>query len=157
MDKASWRRVAAFTVLLAAPAFGQSAPEDLTGLWYAKLRFGPDVRGRLVVDRANGAWRASLAGRTAPARVKGDSLLFELPGAGGAFLGRMRRNRSAPSGTMADASVVGRWLYANRTTAPLTLASCGASCFQGEVVALDEGFTFWLKVSRLADGTLSAF
>src|SRR5688572_14061381 len=147
-------------LLVAASLPAQSpAPLYLEGLWYAKLRFGPDVRGRLVVDSANGGWRASLAGRTVAVRAKGDSLMFELPGNGGAFVGRMRRNRSAPAAgaTSASSGVVGRWLYANRSTAPLTLASCGASCFQGEVVALDEGFTFWLKVSRLADGTLSAF
>jgi CubicO group peptidase (beta-lactamase class C family) len=138
--------------LLAAPVSAQAPSDDLTGLWYAKLRFGPDVRGRLVVDRANGVWRAELDGRAAPVRAKGDSLLLELPGAG-AFLGRMRPNRSSSDG----ARVVGRWLYPNRSTAPLTLTSCGASCFHGEVVAPDEGFTFWLKVSRHADGTLSAF
>src|SRR5687767_15418691 len=102
MSKSSCRQVAACVVLLAAPAFGQSGPEDLTGLWYAKLRFGPDVRGRLVVDHAGGAWRASIAGRTAPVRFKGDSLLFELAGNGGAFLGRMRRIRSSQSATSAE-------------------------------------------------------
>ncbi len=149
--------LASAMLLMVAPAGSGAQDTSLVGLWYAKLRFGPEVRGRLVIDRANGAWRASLAGRTAPVRVKGDSLMFEIPGAGGAFLGRMRRSRSSQSGTSVDSGVVGRWLYANRSTAPLTLASCGTSCFHGEVVALDEGFTFWLKVSRLADGTLSAF
>jgi CubicO group peptidase (beta-lactamase class C family) len=154
MRKALCQRVAACALLLAAPVFGQSAPEDLTGLWYARLRFGPDVRGRLMVDRANGAWRASLAGRTTSVRVRGDSLTFELPGNAGAFLGRMRSSASSPS---AASTVVGRWLYPNRTTAPLTLTSCGASCFGGEVVALEDRFTFWLKVNRRPDGTLSAF
>ena len=136
----------------AAPAFGQSSPDELTGLWYAKRRFGPDVRGRLVLHRANGAWRASLAGRTAPVRVNGDSLTFELPGDGGSFAGRVQRGRTSP-----DSVLAGRWVTANRSTAPLTLVPCGAACFQGEVVALDDAFTFWLKVSRLADGSLSAF
>lgn len=142
----------------AAPAFGQSSPEDLTGLWYAKLRFGPDVRGRLVLRRANGAWRASIAGRTAQVRVQGDSLTFELPGDGGSFAGRVRQGRApSQSRTSFDSALVGRWLYPNRSTAPLMLASCGAACFQGEVAALEDAFTFWLKVNRLADGSLSAF
>jgi CubicO group peptidase (beta-lactamase class C family) len=143
--------------LAASPARAQAPADDLTGLWYAKLRFGPDVRGRLVVDRANGAWRASLAGRTATVRVKGDSLLFELPGDGGKFAGRVRRERAASRSGASSESLVGRWVYATRATAPMTLTPCGPACFQGDLAATDDSFTFWLKVSRLADGSFRAF
>jgi CubicO group peptidase (beta-lactamase class C family) len=133
-------------LVLASLAFAQSDTTDLTGLWYAKVRFGPDVRGRLVVERVNGAWRASLAGRSAPVRLKGDSMTFELPGDGGKFLGKVFR----------DSLVVRSWRYAF-STRPLTLASCGRACFHGEVARLDEAYTFYLKVTRRADGTLGAF
>ena len=150
-------RAALCATLLAAPALAQTGTDDLVGLWYAKLRFGPDVRGRLVLDRVNGAWRASIAGRSAPVRLAGDSLAFEFPGDGGAFLGRIRRGRVPGARASSDSIVVGRWLYPNRTTAPLMLAPCGPSCFHGEVVALEEAFTFWLRVDRLPDGSLRAF
>jgi CubicO group peptidase (beta-lactamase class C family) len=136
-----------------APA--HSSADDLTGLWYAKRRFGPDVQGRLVVERADGAWRATLAGRTAPVRVRGDSVRFELPGDGGGFVGR-RRAHPAARGGKADSVLAGRWVV-DRTSTPLTLAPCGPSCFAGDVVLDERAFTFWLKVDRRADGTLSAF
>ncbi|MDF2774664.1 MAG: nylB [Geminicoccaceae bacterium] len=133
-------------VVLSSPAFAQSASDSLIGLWYAKLRFGPDVRGRLVLDRVTGVWRAAIAGRTAAVRTKADSLAFDVPGDGGAFVGSVR------SGT-----VVGRWISPSRTSTPLVLTACGVSCYDGDVVLDDDAFTFYLKVSRLADGTLSAF
>lgn len=142
------------TQVLAATTLGQTSPDDMSGLWYARLRFGPDVRGRLVVHRANGDWRASIAGRMTPVRMKGDTLTFEIPGDGGRFAGRVQRSRTPSS---SDSVLAGRWVYPNRTTAPLTLVPCGTACFHGEVAALDDAFTFWLKVSRLADGSLSAF
>src|SRR5688500_3836119 len=103
-----WGTVAC-AVFLASPAFAQSSSSDsLVGLWHAKLRFGPDVRGRLVLDRVHGEWRAAIAGRTAVVRTKGDSLAFEVPGDGGAFIGRMR------SGTVA-----GRWVAPSRASTPV--------------------------------------
>jgi CubicO group peptidase (beta-lactamase class C family) len=140
-----WGTVAC-AVFLASPAFAQSSSDSLVGLWYAKLRFGPDVRGRLVLDRIHDEWRAAIAGRTAVVRSRGDSLAFEVPGDGGAFVGRMR------SGT-----VVGRWVAPSRASTPVVLTTCGVSCYDGDVVLDDDAFTFYLEVSRLADGTLSAF
>ncbi|HSA56098.1 MAG TPA: serine hydrolase, partial [Gemmatimonadaceae bacterium] len=143
--------------LAAARGVAQAPPEDVTGLWYAKLRFGPDVQGRLVLDRVNGAWRASLAGRSATVRMQGDSVTFELPGNAGTFRGRMRRGPASPGRTAPDSVIAGWWGYPTRSTAPLTLTSCGTSCFEGDVVALEDAFTFWLKVTRLADGSFNAF
>ena len=139
-------------ILLTGCATAQTSSDELTGLWYAKLRFGPDVRGRLVIERAGGGWRASIAGRSAAVRVRGDSMSFELPGGDGAFLGRVRGKASRAR----DSVIVGRWV-ANRATMPITLSACGTSCFQGEVAPSDDAFTFWLKVDRRADGSLGAF
>jgi CubicO group peptidase (beta-lactamase class C family) len=147
------RIVLAACLLSMGRSAAAQADTSVVGLWYAKLRFGPDVRGRLVVHRVDSAWRASLAGRSAIVRVRGDSLTFALPGDGGVFRGRVRR---AQSGT-ANPTLAGWWIYPTRSTAPLTLASCGPSCFEGNVVGRDDAYTFWLKVTRLADGTLSAF
>jgi len=144
-----WLTLTSVALAWAAPCVAQADTADLIGLWYAKLRFGPDVRGTLILDREDGGWRASLAGRSAPVRVAGDSLTFELPGNGGKFLGRIRR---AP-----DASVVGRWVYPNRTTGPLTFATCGPGCLRAQVSPVDEVTTFYLKVTRRADGAWDAF
>jgi CubicO group peptidase (beta-lactamase class C family) len=131
---------------LVGPACAQSDVGDLTGLWYAKVRFGPDVRGRLVVERIAGAWRASLAGRSASVRMKGDSVMFELPGDGGTFLGQVLR----------DSLLIRSWRFPF-SSSPFALRPCGAACFHGEVTRLDDAYTFYLKVTRLADGTLGAF
>jgi CubicO group peptidase (beta-lactamase class C family) len=39
----------------------------------------------------------------------------------------------------------------------MTLAGCGADCYRGEVVPLDDEFTLFLKVTRRPDGKLGAF
>jgi CubicO group peptidase (beta-lactamase class C family) len=128
----------------------QQAAPDLSGLWYAKLRFGPDVRGRLVIDRANGEWRASLAGRTAPVRVARDSFTFTLPGDGGRFLGKLRNGRPPTK------ALTGLWIE-NRTSMPLTLEPCGTACYHGMLEPIERAFTFWLDVRRAADGSFKAF
>src|SRR5213082_30995 len=48
---------------LAANSAAQSTP-DLTGLWGATLRFGPDTRGPLIIYRTRDGWRADIAGFT---------------------------------------------------------------------------------------------
>jgi CubicO group peptidase (beta-lactamase class C family) len=142
----------ALLLLIGTDLTAQTTSDALTGLWYAKQRFGPDVRGRLVIDRPNGVWRASVAGRSTPARQQSDSLTFELPGNGGKFRGHLAR---------AGASLTGWWIYPGRSTALLTLTPCGPSCFQGEVDgdpdAPYQTLTFYLRVSRSPDGAVSAF
>ena len=131
-------------------------PVELEGLWQAKLRFGPDVRGRLVIDRPAGAWRASIAGSTATVRSSSDTLAFHLPD-GGDFVGRLNAKRNV---------VVGHWIQprtqtsGSRFATPLTLVSCGPArpaCYRGDVLPLDDEFTFYLKVTRRPDGSLGAF
>src|SRR3989442_200236 len=55
---------------LAANAAAQSTP-DLTGLWGATLRFGPDTHGPLIIYRTPDEWRADIAGFTVPVRGAG--------------------------------------------------------------------------------------
>jgi hypothetical protein len=69
------------------------AASELAGLWQARRRFGPDVRGTLVIRRIGSEWRAEVAGRTATVRRDGDSLSFELPNGEGAFRGYFSANR----------------------------------------------------------------
>jgi CubicO group peptidase (beta-lactamase class C family) len=140
-------------LMMAARAHGQAAAPDLVGLWEAKGRFGPDVAGPLVVDRAGGAWRAAIAGRTAQVRVAHDSVAFDLPDGSGSFIGRL----DAQGGR-----VVGHWIQPRTVTdgfryaSPLILEPCGAECFAGTVAPRADGFTFYLQVQPRADGTLGA-
>ena len=145
----AWLLIASPALVPVPRAALAQAPKsaDITGLWQAKRRLGPDVRGTLTIDRSAGGWRASIVGQAAPVRMSGDSVRLELP-SGDAFNGLVSARRHA---------IVGHWIQERRTASPLTLASCGADCYRGEVVPLDEEFTFFLKVSKQPDGRLSAF
>jgi CubicO group peptidase (beta-lactamase class C family) len=138
-------RVSLLWLALCSSVASAQPSSDLVGLWHAKLRFGPDVRGRLVVELQDGAWRASIAGRSVAARRRADTIAFRLPG--GDFF----------TGLVLGRSIVGHWLQANRTGSPLTLDACGAGCYQGDVVPLGDALTFYLKVTLQPDGSLGAF
>ena len=71
-----------------------AADTTLVGLWVARKNFGPDTRGRLVIDRQGGSWRAEIAGRSTVVRAAGDTLALAL--SGGAFTGPSMRG-AAPS------------------------------------------------------------
>jgi CubicO group peptidase (beta-lactamase class C family) len=76
-------------VLLAAIAASEPAPRTssadpqpgrLIGLWQAKRRFGPDVRGTLVIDRRAGNWQALAEGT-----YHDETPSLWLPSSGGTF------------------------------------------------------------------------
>lgn len=141
----------AFLTLGGAAAKSQ-APVDsatnLEGLWLAKKRFGPEVRGEVVVDRRGGSWRASISGRVASANISGDSATFAVPG-GGRFTGKVVPKKR---------EIIGTWIQqSSNTGTPLTLVSCGADCFRGRIEGMEDELTFYLKVTRRPDGTLGAF
>ena len=122
-------------------------PTNLIGLWEARRHFGPEVRGKLVIESAAGQWRASIAGRMAAARVARDSISFDLPDSTGSFTGRFDRARKR---------ITGQWIQ-SRSATPLTLSACGPNCYSGEAIGLDQEFTFYLKVAQRPDGSLGAF
>lgn len=149
------RAAVASLALASTEAAGQNAaPPDLVGLWYAKRSFGPDAAGRLIVDRADGGWRAAIAGHTAAVRIAGDTVAFELPDSSGAFTGRFDARRSRIRGHWIQPRTVADGF---RFASPLVLERCGADCFAGEVVPQRDQFTFFIPVERRADGSLRAF
>src|SRR3989442_2478788 len=127
---------------LAANAAAQST-SDLPGLWGAALRFGSDTRGPLIIYRSPDGWRADIAGFTVP--VRGDrpaTFAFDLPDGKGSF-------RS------------GHWIQGG-AAAPVTLGSCalgrgGVRPGRGTVPPLDNRLTFYLPITRQADGTLRTY
>jgi hypothetical protein len=143
---------------------GASAPErfapdssetaELIGLWEARKRFGPDVRGPLSLYRVAGQWRGEIAGRTATARLQGDTISFELPKAEGGFRGRF---------TGARRRIEGHWIQPRTVTngapyaSPVTLTPSAGGIWRGQVDPLDDAFTFYLKIDRRSDGYFGAF
>jgi len=143
-------------VLVAGPLHAQSTQAaELAGLWEAKLRFGPDIRGPLILERANGTWHAEIAGRGTAARLAGDTITFELPDGRGAFRGQLKLQR---------ARIVGHWIQPVTVTngsayaSPVTLTRLGtAERWRGDVDPLADEFTMYLKVEPSAEGSMRAF
>ena len=133
----------------------QGNASELAGLWAAKLRFGPDIRGPLTIERAAGGWRAEIAGVSSNARVLGDTISCDLPDGRGAFRGLMAPGRRR---------IVGHWIQAttvssgSRYASPVTLARLGgAERWRGDIDPLADEFTMYLKVEPSADGSMRAF
>ena len=114
----------------------QTQAPDFTGLWGATLRFGPDVRGTLIIERTAEGWFADLAGFRVP--VKADGLTFELPGNRGAF-----RN--------------GHWLQPEGFATPVRLIPDGPNRRRGTVTPLEQSYTFYMPITKKADGTYATY
>jgi CubicO group peptidase (beta-lactamase class C family) len=141
------------TLLLAsrtAPA-QQGAP-DLSGLWAATARFGPDIRGPLLLLRSGKAWRADIAGFSVPARLDGRELAFDLPDSNGSFRGRL-----------SGSGIAGQWIGPRTRNSglsyatPVVLRPNGPNRWRGDVIPLDDTFTFYLPLTRRGDGIYATF
>jgi CubicO group peptidase (beta-lactamase class C family) len=104
------------------------------------------------VLRVGDGWRADIAGFSAPARVDGHGVSFELPDGKGSFRGKLNGGR-----------IIGQWIgqptynsglaYAT----PVVLESDGPNRWRGKLIPLEDSFTFYMPVTRRADGTYAAF
>ncbi|HEU4499808.1 MAG TPA: serine hydrolase domain-containing protein [Sphingomicrobium sp.] len=127
-------------------------PPSLEGLWVGKLRYGPDVRGRLLILPRGNALVADIAGFTVPVRSEGSSLSFELPDGKGSF-----------RGVRDKATIDGQWIQAVTATSgaayatPVILRSDGRGGWSGEVEPLDDHMTYYLPVARNPDGRFSTY
>ena len=108
------------------------------GLWAATLRFGPDIRGPLLIYRTPDGWRADIAGFSVPARREGQSFAFELPDGKGSFR-------------------AGHWIQSDRFATPVRLVADGKDRWRGMVNPLDGSMTLYLPVTRQPDGTLRTY
>lgn len=135
-----------------APPAAAAQAGDLSGLWTAKRRFGPDAGGTLIIERAAGGYIADIAGQVVPVRAERNALGFELPGDRGAFDGRF------------DGSAVirGRWIRpgtavnSGRAASAVVLRAAGANRWVGEVRPLQDEFTLYLLMRGRPDGSLDA-
>ena len=145
---------------LSAPQAGQeeraasNTARELAGLWEAKRRFGPDIRGTLLIKQAGGVWRAEIAGKTVQAKVTGDAITFELPDGKNAFKGSFGTRRG---------EIVGHWVQpatvenGSPYASPVTLTKYGREVWRGVVTPLDSTMTFYLMVKPREDGSVGAF
>jgi CubicO group peptidase (beta-lactamase class C family) len=150
----TYLRAAAFAILLCV---GTATADELTGLWKAKGRFGPDARGVLILQKDGSNYVADMLGRRVPVRVEAGELVFELPDRLGKFRGKVEGK-----------SVRGFWLrYGSPVnwdgstwpvmTSPVMLEADGANRWRGEVIPLQDDFTFFLYLAEARpDGSLRA-
>lgn len=131
-----------------------NSAKELAGLWEAKRRFGPDIRGTLLIKQSSGEWHAEIAERSAPVKIDGDSISFELPDAKGKFQGKFDARR---------AKIVGHWIQppmltnGRAYTSPVTLTRDKSDTWRGDVAPLEDEFTFYLMIKPRADGSVGAF
>jgi CubicO group peptidase (beta-lactamase class C family) len=143
---------AATLVLASSIAAAQQAGPDLTGLWAAKVNLGPDIRGPLTLLRTGKAWRADIVGFSVPVRFEGQELSFALPDEKGSFRGKV-----------IGPEIVGQWIghrsqsSGSAYATPVLLKPAGPNRWRGEVIPFDDSFTYYLPVTRRADGTYTAY
>src|SRR3954462_13194300 len=88
--------------LFATGISAQMAEKDpLAGLWSASERYGPDIRGPLMIRPVGDGFVADLVGFSVPVQEQGATLSFELPDGKGSFRGKR-------SGT----TIEGQWIQA---------------------------------------------
>jgi CubicO group peptidase (beta-lactamase class C family) len=143
---------AAALVLASSTAPAQQAAPDLTGLWAAKVNFGPDIRGPLTLLRAGKAWRADIEGFSVPVHFDGRDLSFALPDEKGSFRGKL-----------SGRNIAGQWIGQRTQTSgsayatPVLLQPNGPNRWRGEVIPFDDSFTYYLPVTRRGDGSYAAY
>jgi CubicO group peptidase (beta-lactamase class C family) len=134
-------------LVTSVPSLACAQDTTLVGLWQSKRWFGPEVSGELRITRAGDRWQAAIASRKANVRMSHDSVSFELP-AGANFKGRIQ----------SDGSMIGHWIEPDRRIAmPLVFVSCGTGCYSTVVNPQESEFTFYMQVTRRANGQLGAF
>jgi CubicO group peptidase (beta-lactamase class C family) len=150
----AYLRAIAFAMLVCV---GAVQAEDMTGLWKAKSRFGPDTHGPLIIQKDAANYIADMLGRSVPVRVEAGELAFELPNRLGRFRGKLEAQ-----------SIRGHWFQfgtpVNRSDAtwpvavsPMLLRPDGPNRWRGNVEPLQDDFTFFLLLTgKRTDGSLSA-
>jgi CubicO group peptidase (beta-lactamase class C family) len=134
-------------VALLFAAVSVHADPDFTGLWAAKLRFGPDIKGTLTITGNE----AEIAGRRAAVKRDGKAVSFILPNSEGRFRGWLKGER-----------IEGHWIQAGRggtlgMATPVTLTRDAFGRWRGTVTPIDNEFTMFFPVTRKPDGTLVTF
>lgn len=116
--------------------------DDLVGLWGARVTFGPQVRGELLLERHGPAWTMRAGGYevTAPA---GEEIRIALPGDAGELRGHLEHAFWVqPRGNL------------GQFASPVTLQPNGPNAWRGVIRPLDDRFSLYLLIKRAEDGSL---
>ena len=125
---------------------------SLEGLWAAEVRNGPDIRGTLLLVPRSGGFVADIAGFTVPVETQGKILSFVLPDGKGSFRGI--RNGSVIEGQWAQAVTMNSGAaYAT----PVVLRLDDRGHWRGQIVPDDDHMTYYLPITRTADGRYSTY
>ena len=84
--------------LAAAEADTQAAVDPLVGLWASELRYGPALRGELILRRSGSEWEAGIGAIRHRFRAEDGALRFTLPDRAGSFRGRLSGDGRTISG-----------------------------------------------------------
>jgi CubicO group peptidase (beta-lactamase class C family) len=126
--------------------------DEITGLWGCERVLGPEVRGKLSLEKVGAQWRAEIMDFEASA-VPGDIMTFSFPGNRGEL--RVRR--------AAENNFIGHWIqpggivtgYSHATG--IELARTGEGIWTGEVVPFDDRLALYLVIERQQNGDLTAY
>lgn len=122
---------------------GSQGLNDLSGLWSAKKRFGPDVRGLLIIDRSPAGLRADIGGLGVQVSENRGEVAFALPHDEGRFSGRFE-----------GASLIrGHWIKPGPSASPVVLRAIAPSRWAGRVEPPQDEFTFYIFAVPAADGS----
>jgi CubicO group peptidase (beta-lactamase class C family) len=147
-------RAIAFAILFCV---GAAQADELTGLWKAKGRFGPDVRGSLLIQKEGNTYTADMLGRRVPVRVEAGELRFELPGRLGKFRGKPEAPNIRGHWFRFGTPVNGNGNPAPVALSPVLLKPFGPNRWRGEVAPVQDDFTFFMLLGeKQADGSFDA-
>ena len=146
-----WLSCALLSIAAAAWAEPTATP-DLEGLWAAHARYGPDVRGRLMIFKRGDGLVADIAGLSVPVKQQDQKLSFELPDGKGSFRGEH-----------VGGQIDGQWIQpvtvesGARYATPLVLRADGDQRWTGQVAPREDHMTYYLPVTRGAGGRYSTY
>jgi CubicO group peptidase (beta-lactamase class C family) len=138
-------------VLGASAASAQTAPLQIDGLWAAHVRYGPDVRGPVMVERREGTLYLEIGGRRVTAREENGEVIFALPNDLGGFRGRFSDR---------DRVLRGHWIQQQmmsngaQMASPLSLVRDARGRWRGEVAPIDDTMTLYLDIRTDEQGVL---
>ncbi|MFL6830457.1 MAG: serine hydrolase domain-containing protein [Sphingomicrobium sp.] len=143
---------AGVSMLTAAASAQMASQQKLNGLWVAKERYGPDIRGTLLIRPVGGALVADIAGFAVPVNQQGETLSFTLPDGNGTF-------RGVRKGAVIEGHWIQRVTSENGITyaTPLVLRVDGPGRWRGQVVPDDDHMTYYLPLTPIADNRYSTY
>jgi CubicO group peptidase (beta-lactamase class C family) len=140
-------------VVVTTAVSGQVASQaGLDGLWVAEQRYGPDIRGPLLILPRGGGLGADIAGFMVPVTQRGSALSFTLPDGKGSF-----------RGVRSGSTIEGQWIQGMaassgaRFATPVILRPDGRGRWRGTVTPVDDRMTYYLPIARGADGRYATY